>query len=162
MRNSKHSARSRGRSTDRFSDGFVGQEDSDIHNRRNGQRNNVKQSRKPNGDKLANKRTANHLTKRNSIDGKGTNGRFIKIWIETLIGTAYEVGIMPDEPIFNLKLKLEIEENIPVVSGKAYRSEKIHILIRNLSEFTKLLHRTDRLISAISSSTKRFTMARTN
>lgn len=24
---------------------------------------------------------------------------------------------MPDEPIFNLKLKLEIEENIPVVSG---------------------------------------------
>lgn len=139
LQHSKHSARSRGKSTDRFhpSDSFH-ERDNDVYNislkeniehikehhrnlkrlSKNGPAN--KPTNKP-SNKPTNK--PNHLTKRNSVDhsldrSSIINGRFIKIWIETRIGTAYEVAIRPDEPIFNLKLKLEIEENIPVVSVK--------------------------------------------
>lgn len=110
-RSAKHSARlrSRGKSTDRFHRMDVFDEDlanNEDHqnNRQKDQKdqqkvvhkgNHLKQSgREPNGSIKPTKRATNHLTKRNSIDGlaKGINGRFIKIWIETLVGTAYEVG----------------------------------------------------------------------
>lgn len=80
-------------------------------------------NRSSSNKKLTNKPAnslGNLMNKRNSIDSSMAStkdkNRFIKIWIQTVLGVTYEVCILPDEPIFNLKLKLEIEEDIPVVS----------------------------------------------
>lgn len=63
----------------------------------------------------------NQKIDKNFMDNLKEREDFIKLWIETIHGSTYEVWISKYEQIFNLKLKLEIEEGIPVVSLQLYQ-----------------------------------------